>query len=186
LVTLGTSTSFTNTGLRNGNTYFYKVSAVNAVGEGALSSEISAVPSTASTVPGAFYLTAKATIGGVQLYWTVPSSSLPLLSFDVLRKDSRIERTIAKLSATRTGYVDVAAVSGMNYTYRIVAYNSVDLTTTSSIPVHVVAIAAGQENALSMGQSNQDQTTIWGWGLLMMTIGIVCLAAFFRSRRKQF
>ncbi|MDQ0890284.1 pectate lyase/pectin methylesterase-like acyl-CoA thioesterase [Paenibacillus sp. V4I9] len=37
-------TSFTNTGLTNGTTYYYVVSAINSVGEGANSSEVSSKP----------------------------------------------------------------------------------------------------------------------------------------------
>ncbi len=44
LTTLGPATSFTDTGLTNGSTYYYKVSAVNSVGESGLSSERSAIP----------------------------------------------------------------------------------------------------------------------------------------------
>jgi fibronectin type 3 domain-containing protein len=40
-----TTTNYTNTGLNNGTTYYYVVSAVNASGEGANSSQISATPS---------------------------------------------------------------------------------------------------------------------------------------------
>ena len=39
-----TATSFTNTGLTNGTVYYYKVSAVNAAGQGLLSTEVSAEP----------------------------------------------------------------------------------------------------------------------------------------------
>ena len=44
---VGTSTtnSFTDTGLTNGTTYYYKVSASNSAGTSALSSEVSATPS---------------------------------------------------------------------------------------------------------------------------------------------
>ena len=42
--TLGTSTSFVDSGLANGTTYYYKVSAANANGEGPLSNEASATP----------------------------------------------------------------------------------------------------------------------------------------------
>ena len=47
---LVTGTSYTVTGLTNGTTYYFKVSAVNAVGQSPPSAEASAVP---VTVPGA-------------------------------------------------------------------------------------------------------------------------------------
>ena len=40
LATIGPVTSYTNTGLTNGVTYYYKVSAVNAIGEGVQSAEV--------------------------------------------------------------------------------------------------------------------------------------------------
>lgn len=47
-ITSPTGTSYTNTGLTNGTTYYYVVSAVNAAGESANSSQVSATP-TATT-----------------------------------------------------------------------------------------------------------------------------------------
>jgi hypothetical protein len=44
-----TTTSFTDTGLTNGTTYYYTVTAVNSAGESAQSSEVSARPQKAST-----------------------------------------------------------------------------------------------------------------------------------------
>lgn len=49
--TLGNVTSYNDTGLTNGTTYYYKLSAVNASGEGTLSTEQSGTP--VSGVPGA-------------------------------------------------------------------------------------------------------------------------------------
>lgn len=44
-----TTTSFTNTGLTNGTTYFYVVTAVNTAGESGNSSQVSAIPSAGGT-----------------------------------------------------------------------------------------------------------------------------------------
>ncbi len=49
LTTLGNVQSFVDTGLTNNQTYFYKVSAVNAAGESALSEEVSVTPSTTAS-----------------------------------------------------------------------------------------------------------------------------------------
>ena len=47
-----TSTSYTDTGLTNGQTYFYTVTAVNSVGESGQSNEASATPTSPSTSGG--------------------------------------------------------------------------------------------------------------------------------------
>ncbi len=44
LAQVGNVTSYTDSTATNGTTYFYKVSAVNSVGEGAQSGELSALP----------------------------------------------------------------------------------------------------------------------------------------------
>lgn len=49
--TLGTQTSFRDAGLVNGRTYYYRVSAVNAAGEGLLSNEAAATPRSATSPP---------------------------------------------------------------------------------------------------------------------------------------
>jgi len=48
-----TSTNFTNTGLTNGTTFFYVVSAVNSAGQSANSAQVSATPTGGVTVPAA-------------------------------------------------------------------------------------------------------------------------------------
>ena len=42
--TTGGALTYTDTGLSNGTTYFYKVAAINSAGTGALSNEVSATP----------------------------------------------------------------------------------------------------------------------------------------------
>jgi len=50
LTQVGNVTSYTDSTVTNGTTYYYEVSAVNSVGEGALSNERSATPATSSVL----------------------------------------------------------------------------------------------------------------------------------------
>jgi len=184
LVTLGTGTSFTDNGLTNGRTYYYRVSAVNSVGEGALGSEVSAVPAQTAVVPGNFTLTATVADGEVCLTWTVPSTSSPLLSFEVMREASGTESAIAKLTASRTGYVDLTAVSGTDYTYWIVAYSSTGSISTPSITVHTLG-AVVNGNAYNIGSTANDQSAIWIGVLIVTIVGTICSVAYIRSRRNR-
>ena len=62
--------------LTNGTTYYYQVTAVNAVGEGARSNERSATPAAPATAPGAPTLnSATAGNGSVALAWSAPASN---------------------------------------------------------------------------------------------------------------
>src|SRR3954471_15980618 len=51
LTTLGNVTSYDDTSVVNGTTYFYRVAAVNGVGTGSLSNEVTATPAAAQTPP---------------------------------------------------------------------------------------------------------------------------------------
>ena len=75
--TLGVVTSWTDTSASNGTTYYYQVTAVNSVGEGARSGERSATP--AAPADGARradpQLGRRAGNGSVALAWSAPASN---------------------------------------------------------------------------------------------------------------
>ena len=125
----GTGTSYTDLAAVNGTTYFYKVSAVNGVGEGSFSNERSATPTPLPTAPGAPVLnTATGGNGQVALAWSAPVSNggSAVTGYKVYRGTSPGgESLLATPAGTGTSYTDLAAVNGTTYFYKVSAVNGV-------------------------------------------------------------
>jgi subtilisin len=124
LVTVGNVTSYTDTGLTNGTTYSYRVSAVNSAGEGPQSNQLSATPSdVGATVPSAPQnLTAAPARGkGIQLNWDTPASDggSAIQGYRIYRDGSLLAST------TSTSFKDTQTSRGVGYTYSVRAYNAV-------------------------------------------------------------
>ncbi|MFS1512082.1 glycoside hydrolase family 6 protein [Chengkuizengella sp. SCS-71B] len=129
-----TNTNYSDTGLTNGSTYYYVVSAVNDIGESANSSEVSAIPNP-PPAPGSFTLTAEAGNGNVDLSWTISSNAI---SYDVKRSETQSGPFTSIASAlTANTYNDTNVVNGTTYYYVITANNSsgsTDSNTVSAAP----------------------------------------------------
>jgi outer membrane protein assembly factor BamB len=122
-----TSPSYSDTGLVNGTTYYYEVSASNAGGSGGLSAEVSAKP---MTVPGAPSLTAAAVRGkGIALSWTAPASGgSPITSYTVYRGTSsggELAYTSVVCSKSMCTFTDTNTRKGTLYLYQVAAVNAV-------------------------------------------------------------
>jgi hypothetical protein len=129
LTTLGNATSFDDTAVTNGTTYFYKVSAVNGVGEGAQSNEVSETPQAGATVPSAPQnLTAAAARGkGVQLTWSPPASNggSPITGYNVYRSTSAGTEVFLTSVGNVTSFKDNTTSRGTMYFYVVKAVNAV-------------------------------------------------------------
>jgi len=126
LTTVGNVLTYTDTGRTNGTTYWYQVSAVNAVGEGARSAEKSATP---ATVPGApRNVAAKAANPhGVALSWQAPTSNggSGITGYGIYRGTSSGGETLLTVVGNVTSYKDTATSIGTTYFYRVSAINAV-------------------------------------------------------------
>ncbi|MGO8672517.1 MAG: kelch repeat-containing protein [Capsulimonadaceae bacterium] len=112
--------SYTNSGLTNGVTYFYKVASVNAGGTGMLSAEASATPE--PPIPSApSSLTATAGNAQVALAWT---GSTGATSYDVYRGTATgAEGSTAIGTTTSTSYTDTGVTNFVTYYYKVAAAN---------------------------------------------------------------
>jgi fibronectin type 3 domain-containing protein len=118
------TTQYTDSSAVNGTTYFYQVSAVNAVGEGAASAQSAGVtPAVPGTVPVApTGVNAVAGNGQVNVSWNAVAGAA---SYNVYRSTTQGVQGAKIGSGTTTGYLDTAVVNGTTYYYRITAVNAV-------------------------------------------------------------
>ena len=118
-----TTTSFTNTGLSNGTTYFFVVRAVNGAGTSGNSNQASATPTAGTMVPPApTNLTATAGNAQVALAWTASSGAT---SYTVLRATvSGGPYTSVATGLTTTSFTNTGLSNGTTYFFVVRAVNS--------------------------------------------------------------
>jgi endoglucanase len=142
-----TSTSYTNTGLTNGTTYYYVVSAVNSAGSSANSSQASATPQATVTIPAApTNLSGIAGNAQVALSWTASTGAT---SYTVKRATtSGGAYTNVATGVTSTTYTNTGLTNGTTYYFVVSAVNSAGSSGNSN-QVSVTPIAGTSINAFA-------------------------------------
>jgi hypothetical protein len=131
LATIGNVMMFNDSGLNNGQTYWYQVSAVNGWGEGARSGEASARPETVPTAPRD--LRAVGLNLEVDLKWSTPQYVGPgTLTYHLFRDASPI------WNGTALSFRDLVVNKGITYSYRVAASNDIGWGENSSAVVYTV------------------------------------------------
>src|SRR5439155_204419 len=124
---IGNILAYLDTGLTNGHTYYYKVSAVNAVGDGPLSNEASATPTAPATKPGApRNLQATPGDGQVTLNWQPPSNDggSPITIYKIYRSKAGGGETLIATIGNQLSYSDGGLTNGVTYYYKVSAVNN--------------------------------------------------------------
>ncbi len=136
--TIGTTTpsirGLRDSGVTNGTTYYYKIVALNSVGVGPASTEISAVASTTPSAPQSATTTAGDQI--VNVFWSAPASNGGSAVTGYRLKRSGASGgpyiQIASTSPATTNYLNSFLVNGTTYYYVITAVNAVGEGSNSS------------------------------------------------------
>jgi fibronectin type 3 domain-containing protein len=129
--TNGTTTTFTDTGLHNGTTYFYNVAANNSVGVSPDSNEVSTTPAVTSTVPPApTGLAATAGNSAATLTW---NSSAGATSYSIYRGTAPgAEATAAIGTASSNSFTDTGLANGTTYYYKVTASDTAGTSASSN------------------------------------------------------
>ena len=117
-----TTTTYVNTGAKDGVTYYYKVTAVNDSGESAYSNIVSGQNKAVTPKPSApvVKIGNSATSGKPMLTWNAVSGAT---SYKVYRATSQNGTYSLLGSVTTTTYVNTGAKDGVTYYYKVTAVN---------------------------------------------------------------
>lgn len=139
--TLAPALSFSDTSILCQTRYFYKVSAVNLLGEGSFSAEVVTTSACVASVPQS--LTTSETASGILLSWQAPSSNggFAVTGYVIYRGESPGQESfLVRVDSGTTTYTDTSVASGTTYYYRVAAINNAGtgvLSEVSSItPTH--------------------------------------------------
>jgi hypothetical protein len=126
------ATKFTDNGLTANTLYYYRLDARDGAGDHAYSEVYSAQT---GALPGPTKLTAVATdVATILLAWTDNTSDA--LGYYVERsRDGVSWSQVAKVGPTATSYVSKGLTSGVQYYYRVRAYNSVGTSVYSNTAI---------------------------------------------------
>ncbi|MBI4392802.1 MAG: S8 family serine peptidase [Euryarchaeota archaeon] len=118
--------NFTHTGLGNGVKRFYRVSAVNAIGEGGLSAEANGTTFIPPSKPVNLVAQFGPGPGEITLDWQTPSSNggLPVTGYTVYRGNSSANKTLLAKVPTVTTFKDSGRSVRDTYFYSVTAANS--------------------------------------------------------------
>lgn len=136
LIASPTTTSYTNTGLTNGTTYFYVVRARNATIQSVNSQQVSATPSAAPPAAPTG-LSAVAGNGSVSLTWAAVSGAS---GYRVYRGTTTGGPYTLVSSPTATSFADTGLTNGTAYYYVVRSFNAT-LESANSLQVSATPIA---------------------------------------------
>ncbi len=151
-----TGTTYLDSGVTNGVTYFYRIEAVNSNGTSGASNEATATPMSLPTAPS--LLTAVPGNGSISLSWTTVSGAT---TYSVYRSTSSGNEGTTPVAANLAGtsFVNTGLTNGATYFFVIRAVNAAGTSNPSNelsaMPAAAVAIPAPPANLAAIAGNSQ-------------------------------
>ena len=152
-----TTTTYVNTGAKDGVTYYYRVTAVNDSGESAYSNIVSGQNKAVTPKPAApvVKIGHSSTSGKPMLTWNAVSGAT---SYKVYRATSQNGTYSLLGTVTATSYINTGAKDGVTYYYKVKAVNSAGESAYSNIVSGRATVTT-----LTMGHSSTSGKPMLTW-----------------------
>ena len=161
LTEIGNVLTYLDQGLTIGQTYYYRISAKNAVGEGSQSNEANTTP---ADVPGEpLNLIASEGNEEITITWSQPSDDggSPISNYRIFRGTSSGEEIFLLDVGVVLTYVDNGLVNGQMYYYRVSAENSMGQGPKSNVANAMPGFVPGPPTGLAAHPSNSKINLVW-------------------------
>jgi len=135
---IGSVTSYNDTEVENGMTYYYAVGAQNIIGRGEISQVLNATPRGPPMSP--IFVRHKVRDGSVQLSWIQPADGNTVISrYLLIKRDTSIDESQEiPLDGHIIEYIDKDVVPGRTYSYSLFAINEFGTSNESEmISIHI-------------------------------------------------
>ncbi|TXN43595.1 GDSL-type esterase/lipase family protein [Methylobacterium sp. WL7] len=138
--TIGTTSPYTDTGLTNGTTYFYSLSAVNSAGEGAQSTEVSTTPVAAGPTLSALTLSPLTATAGSAYSGTITGKT----SGSTVTATSSNGTTLTVSGSTVSGTFSAAGTPTISLVETLAGATGSPRTSTAQITVSAPSFAPAE------------------------------------------
>lgn len=159
---LGNVTTYTHTGLSPGQTYIYKVAAINSAGIGNPSSEAAVSLSSIPLPPRNLVVTAISDTK-IFLLWNTPINASGVIGYKIEYKiNSGSYTVLVSNTGNFTTYLHSGLTTNTTYTYRISAINSIGAGNTSNeASATTLSTPSAPRNLTSLAVSSSQIKLTW-------------------------
>ncbi|WP_257452785.1 glycoside hydrolase family 6 protein [Archangium lipolyticum] len=148
-VTTVTGTTYTLTGLTNGTTYYFVVSASNANGESANSSAVSAIPGEQVLAAPTGLLATAASSSQINLSWTGVADATGYNLYRSTSPNVAITSANRVGTSTTTSFTDTGLLASTTYYYKATAYKaSLESAASNEVSATTQAVSTGTLSVL--------------------------------------
>jgi fibronectin type 3 domain-containing protein len=180
---LGNVLTYEDDDVEAGSTYFYKVRAVNAQGEGPFSNEVSVAVGSVPTAP--LDLVAEAGNATVTLTWEAPENDggWPITGYKVYRGTSADSLSLLVALGNVTTYVDEDVINGQMYYYRVSAVNGMG-EGPQTVSEEATPVADGGNGGENEDDGGSDNTMLFVIIAIVAIAAVAGVAVFLLKRKK--